>query len=76
MPKTPKPLNKQQRAWADKARAAHEEVLRCRGAEERAQDRRDDLIARLLTSGVAEFVAVNETGAPRGVVQRVGRGVR
>lgn len=68
MPKTPKPLNKKQRDRAD--RALHTEAVRLQAQADAARAKRDGHIAALLRDGVAEFVCVNETGVPRGVVQR------
>jgi len=62
--KTPKPLNKAQRARAERARLAHAELLRLGGAVAKTATTRDTNVVALLRDGVAPFVVVNETGIP------------
>lgn len=64
MTATAKPLNKKQRDRADRARKAHEEVVRLTAQADAARAKRDALVAALLADGVRPFALVNETGVP------------
>jgi len=76
MPTHPRPLNKRQRERAERARKAHEEVLRLSGATERARTARDAHIVALLRDGVRQFTVENETGVPASTVNRLVRVAR